>query len=106
MATRRSSPPPALDPSNATTLSAAAAQLEQPDQRLRVAHLVDQGVELGERARLDVDALVLVRLGLGVRQPGREIDDAALVREAGRGVVVVQQLPVLGRLADLLGELA
>ena len=81
-------------------------QFEQPDQRLRVVDLVDQGVELGQRARLDVDALVLVRLGLGVRQPRREVDVDLLVAEAGRGVVGVQVLPVLGRLADLLGQLA
>src|SRR4051794_10183694 len=63
-----------------------AAQLEQADQRLGVARLVDQRVELGQRAGLDVDALVLVRLGLGVRQARREVDVALLVGEAGRGV--------------------
>ena len=103
---RGASPPRRGAPFRATRRSArAAAELEQPDQRLRVAHLVDQRVELGERARLDVDALVLVRLGLGVRQPGGEVDVALLVGEAGRGVEGVQVLPVLGRLADLLGEL-
>src|SRR5215213_7803105 len=107
MATRGDSPPPRAAPCPARPRSAAAAaQLEQPDQRLRVARLVDERVELGQRARLDVDALVVVDLRLGVREPRGEVDVALLVREAGRGVEGHEVLPVLGGLADLLGELA
>src|SRR5829696_9121861 len=105
MATRGDSPPPraAPCPARPRSAAAAAAQLEQPDQRLRVARLVDERVELGQRARLDVDALVVVDLRLGVREPRGEVDMALLVREAGRGVEGHQMLPVLGGLADLLG---
>src|SRR5512133_641593 len=106
MATARCSPPPATRPAGATRRSESAAQLEQPDQRLRVGHLVDDRVELGERPYLDVDPLVLVRLRRRVRQPGGEVDVADLVGEARRGEERVQVLPVRGSLADLLRELA
>src|SRR5512132_1401059 len=106
MATARCSPPPAAPPAGATRRSESAAQLEQPDQRLRVAHLVDDRVELGERADLDVDPLVLVRLRRGVRQPGGAVDVADLVGEARRGEERVQVLPFRGGLADLLRQLA
>src|ERR671916_1762684 len=109
MATAWGSPPRRTRPSGATGRSVAvgtAAELEQPDQRLRVAHLVDDRVELGERPDLDVDALVLLRLGRGVAQPCGEVDVALLVREARRRVEGVQVLPLRGGLPDLLGQLA
>src|SRR4051794_31936132 len=109
MATARCSPPPVARPAGATGRSAgeaSAAQLEQPDQRLRVLGLVDDRVELGERADLDVDALVLLRLRRRVGEPGREVDVADLVGEARRGEERVQVLPLRGGLADLLRELA
>src|SRR3954464_12663594 len=100
------SPAAAAPPAGATRRSESAAQLEQPDQRLRVLYLVDDRVELGERADLDVDALVLVGLRRRVRQPGREVDMADLVGEARRGEERVQVLPLRGGLADLLRQLA
>src|SRR4051794_20108854 len=106
MATARCSPPPAAPPAGATRRSESAAELEQPDQRLRVLDLVDDRVELGQRADLDVDALVLLGLGRRVRQPGGQVDVADLVGEAGRGEERVQVLPLRGGLADLLGKLA
>src|SRR3954452_18814007 len=106
MATAGDSPPSRPGPANATCRSEPAAQLEQPDQCLRVLRLVDDRVELGERPGLDVDALVLAGLGRGVRQPGGQVDVADLVAEAGRGEERVQVLPLRGGLADLLGELA
>src|SRR5215218_10937837 len=86
--------------------SEPAAQLEQPDQGLGVARLIDERVELGQRAGLDVDALVLVSLGRRVREIRGEVDVALLVREAGRGVEGGEVLPLRGGLADLLRELA
>src|SRR3954454_1965822 len=105
MATARCSPPPAAPPAGATRRSESAPQLEQPDQRLRIGHLVDDRVELGERADLDVDPLVLLGLRRRVRQPGGEVDVADLVGEARRGEERVQVLPLRGGLADLLREL-
>src|SRR3954451_25399701 len=106
MATPRDSPRPAGHLVGARRPSEPPAQLEQPDQRLGVARLVDERVELGERARLDVDALVLVRLGLRVREVRGEVDVALLIREARRGVEGGEVLPLRRGLADLLGELA
>ena len=84
------------------------AQLEQPDQRLRVAHLVDQPVERGERAADDLDARgVGRRRTIGhVLEPGREVDVDLLVAEARRHEAAVQVLPARGALADLLRQLA
>src|SRR4051812_8488551 len=106
MATPGSSPQRCAAPAGAMARSDPPAELEQPDERLGVARLVDERVELGERAGLDVDALVLVRLRLGVGQPRREVDVALLVGEPGRGVERRQVLPLVRGLADLLGELA
>src|SRR3954453_4368944 len=106
MATLRSSPPPAGHLVGATRPSEPPAELEQPDQRLGVARLVDERVELGQRARLDVDALVLVRLGLRVREVRGEVDVALLIREPRRGVEGGEVLPLRRGLADLLRELA
>src|SRR5829696_9144591 len=108
MATAWCSPPRSPRPFGATPRSGpdgSAAQLEQSDQRLRVAHLVYDRVELGQRPDLDVDALVLVGLARRVGQAGGEVDMALLVGEAGRGEEGVQVLPLRGRLADLLREL-
>src|SRR3954465_4339000 len=106
MATPGSSPQRCGAPAGAMARSDPPAQLEQPDERLGVARLVDERVELGERACLDVDALVLVRLGLRVGEAGGEVDVALLVGEAGRRVEGRHVLPLGGGLADLLGELA
>jgi hypothetical protein len=46
------------------------------------------------------------RLLVGVRDPGRQVEEDLLRREAGRRVERAEVLPVLGALADLLGELA
>src|SRR3954465_4737617 len=106
MATPGSSPQRCGAPAGAMARSDPPAQLEQPDQRLGVARLVDERVELGQRARLDVDALVLVRLGLRVREVRGEVDVALLIREARRGVEGGEVLPLRRGLADLLRELA
>src|SRR3954467_14688745 len=106
MATPRDSPRPAGHLVGARRPSEPPAQLEQPDQGLGVARLVDERVELGQRARLDVDALVLVRLGLRVREVRGEVDVALLIREARRGVEGGEVLPLRPGLADLLRELA
>src|SRR3954447_13122831 len=106
MATPRSSPPRRGHLVAARRRSEPPAQLEQPDQRLGVARLVDERVELGQRPHLDVDALVLVRLGLRIGEIRGEVDVTLLVREAGRGVEGGEVLPLRGGLADLLGELA
>ena len=80
----------------------------QADDRLRVARLGDQRVELGERADVDVDPLVLrhLRALADVGDAGREEEVDLLVGEAGRGVEPAERLPVGRLLADLLGELA
>src|SRR4051794_13557336 len=92
-------------PTRATSRSgrSARAEQQQADQRLRVARLLDRLVEPRQRPRDDLDALVLVGLGARVRQPGREEQLDALVREARARVEPVQRLPPLGGLADLLG---
>jgi len=84
----------------------APPQLVEPDQGLGVRHLVDQRVELGERAGDDLDALVLVRLGARVGEARGQVDPHLLVGEAGRGPVALELLPLLRGLADLLRELA
>src|SRR2546421_302450 len=62
MATPWGSPGRGRTPPRATPRSGQpAAQLEQADQRLGVARLVDERVELGQRPRLEVDALAVVR---------------------------------------------
>src|SRR6185503_8653140 len=78
-------------------------QAGEPDDRLRVGRLGDQLLELGERAHVDVDALVLVHLRplVDVREPGREEQVDLLVGEAGRGVEAAERLPLGGLLADL-----
>jgi hypothetical protein len=88
--------------------SPRAAQVQQPDQGLRVARLGDQLVELRECADVDVDALVLGDVGrlVYVGEAGREEEVDLLVGEAGRGEERAERLPVLGLLADLLGQLA
>src|SRR5215210_5399616 len=82
-----------------------AAQEQQADQGLRVAALVDDGVELLERPRLDRDPLAHDLLARRVGEARREVDVALLVGEPCGGEVGREVLPVLGRLADLLGEL-
>src|SRR6187200_1076732 len=84
----------------------AVAQHQQPDQRLGVAAAGDRRVELVERARLDRDPLVLDLVARRVGQARGEVDVALLVGEAGRGEERRQVLPAIGRLPDLLGELA
>src|SRR3954447_23495410 len=107
MATPWGSPGRGRTPPRATPRSGQpAAQLEQADQRLGVARLVDERVELGQRPRLDVDALVLLRRGLCAGELGGEVDVTLLVREAGRRVEGREVLPLRRGLADLLGELA
>ena len=48
---------------------------EQSDQRLGVPALLDRAVELGQRPRHDLQALLLVGLGARVVEPGGEVDD-------------------------------
>ena len=93
---------------NAPFSSRAAAQLEQPDQRLGVLRLVEDRVELGERPDLDVDALVLVDLGARRRRErpvARKTWQTSSVKPGEvKNVCRCSQLG--GGLADLLGELA
>src|SRR3954447_9603602 len=85
---------------------AAGLQPQQGDQRLGVAGGGDGAVEVGERPADDLDALVV--LGLGVRvaelRGVEEVDD--LVHDPDRRDVVGDRLPDRGRSADLLGQLA
>src|SRR4051794_7246385 len=89
-----------------STSAQAAAEQEQADDRLGVRRLGDGVVELLERPRDDLDALLLPGLGLRVREPGGQVEVDALVGEARRREEGVELLPVLRGLADLLGELA
>ena len=83
-------------------------QRVEPDQGLRVLRLGEDGVEVRERADLDVDALVVLHLGplVDVGDAGGQEEVHLLVGEARRRVEGAQRLPVLGLLADLLGQLA
>src|SRR3954447_17928703 len=86
---------------------APTAQLEEADQRLCVLAGVDGAVEVVERPRHELDALVLLDgRALDVRQARGQVDMHLLVREAGGAPVGLEVDPVRGRLADLLGELA
>src|SRR5215210_6734977 len=109
-ATGHHSPPGTGRPAGAIRRSAAQLRLQarEADDRLGVRRLRDQRLEVGQRPRLDVDPLVLVDLGLlvGVGDSRRQEEVDLLVGEAGRGVEGAQRLPVLGLLADLLGQLA
>src|SRR5689334_7765272 len=105
------SPPHGGSLPGATPRSAGAQALEQPhqpDERLRVLGLSEDRIEIAERADLDVDALVPVDLGslADVRDAGGEVEPDLLVGEPGRRVEGPEVLPVLGLLADLLGQLA
>src|SRR2546421_527065 len=106
----RTSPPRPARLCGATARSAAElrAQLHQRDQRLGVLGLGEDRVEVREWMELDVDPLVLLDLRAlaGVADPGGKEEEDLLGREAGRGVERAEVLPVLGGLADLLGELA
>ena len=93
--------------SGAVLISPARAQQQQADERLGVAGLLDRGVEVVQRPRDDLDALVLAGVGAArVAQALGEVDVDGLVGEADRRVVGRQVLPAVGLLADLLGQLA
>src|SRR5580765_2199312 len=79
---------------------------EQADQRLGVADAGDRMVEVVERPGDDLDALVVLGGGvaLGEARGVEDVDD--LVHDSDRGDVLGDALPALGRLADLLGQLA
>src|SRR5215218_7525316 len=85
---------------------AVELQPEQPDQRLRVARRGEGAVEVGERPAHDLDALVLLGVGVAVAQAGGMEDVDELVGHAGARDVGGDPLPPHGRLADLLCELA
>jgi hypothetical protein len=70
--------------------------------------LLQYGAHLHGRSALDVDALVLLDLGTlcDVRDAGGEEQVDLLARETRRREERSERLPVLGLLADLLGELA
>src|SRR5690349_12527496 len=85
---------------------ALPGQPEQPNQRLRVVAVGDRLVEPLERPRHDFDPLLLVGLRPGLGEAGGRVDHDPLVREARAGVEARHLAPVLGRLADLLGQLA
>src|SRR5215204_2942702 len=100
---------PATRPSLAAATGRSAeplAQKQQADHGLRVAAVGDQSFELGERLRHDLDALVVRGLRALVAEPRGQEQVALLVGEAGRQEHTHERLPVRGRLADLLGELA
>src|SRR4051794_33580111 len=103
---------PGVSPGVAASLQAATqpsaqvgAEPEQADEALGVAALGDQVVELRQRPRDDLDPLVLLGLRVLVVQIGGEVEMALLLREAGRCVEARQELPLVGALADLFGEL-
>ena len=81
---------------------------QQRDQRLGVLRLGDHRVELRQRADSTSMRSSSSHLGalVDVREPGGEEEVDLLVGEAGRGVEGAERLPVLGLLADLLGQLA
>ena len=81
-------------------------QVQQADQRGRVAAGLDRRVELVERQPDDLDPLVVLGLARDVVELGRQEQVALLGREPGAGVEPVELAPVAGRLADLLGQLA
>src|SRR5919197_3370950 len=81
-------------------------QPQQPDQRLGVAGSGDRPVEVGQRPADDLDALVVLGLGLLVAQLAGQEDVNGLVHHADRRDELGDGLPVLGSLADLLGQLA
>src|SRR5919197_2122550 len=81
-------------------------QPQQPDQRLGVARGGDRPVEVAQRPADDLDALVVLGLGVLVAQAGRQEDVHGFVHHADRRDGLGDRLPVLGRLADLLGQLA
>src|SRR5436190_5762966 len=85
---------------------AAGVELQQPDPRLGVLDRAEQVLQAVERPAHDLDALVLVRLGVLVVQGGREIEVDLLVEDPHARPERAERLPVLGALADLLGELA
>src|SRR3954453_20350224 len=89
-------PPPATGRSALRV--APPGQLEQPDQRLGVAALRDRVLEVVQRPRDELDALVLTRVGLGVRQPGGELDMDLLVAHPDTRPERLQLLPVRGGL--------
>ena len=79
---------------------------QQADERLRVVAIGDGFVQAVQRPAHDLDALVGLGLQAVVAQAGGLEQVEALVGEAGRGEELVHRLPVVGGLADLLGQLA
>src|SRR3954452_17965027 len=90
-----------------TSLSVAHGfQPQKADERLHVAAVADQLVELGERESPDLDPLALVALDVDLVDVGGQVEVDLLAREPGRRVATREVLPGARREPDLLAELA
>src|SRR5207244_9312321 len=83
-----------------------SAEPEQRDEALAVAAGANHVVEIPDRLGNDLDSLAFIRLGRIVIEVRCEVGVHRLGRESGADVERREQLPVAGRLPDLLPQLA